>query len=313
MKKLLTLLLALVLTSQLVTPALAEIQDTAAPTAELEEPTQMPVTEPPVPATLAPTEPATETPTTEATEAPETIPAETTPATEPPAATEVPEVTDPTEETEATEPTEATDATDPTDPTDPTEETTETVLELLAEEDILAQGTCGAEGDGSNVTWVLTTDGTMILSGTGAVAAYDSRKDTPWGDYNYQILRVEVQKGITSVSGFCSCYELQEVSLPEGLISIGKLTFMDCQKLQEDQAPQVSENAGRGYVCLLLRLDGNRVSRGSGDDRGWGSVSLPFSYQRGHSRQCNRDGRQTVLGRLGSEDGRDQGECAPSE
>ena len=256
MKKLLTLLLALVLTSQLVTPALAEVlpEDTAAPTVELEEPTQMPVTEPPVPATSAPTEPATETPTTEATEAPETIPAETTPATEPPAATEVPEVTDPTEETEATEPTEATDATDPTDPTDPTEETTETVLELLAEEDILAQGTCGAEADGSNVTWVLTTDGTLILSGTGAVAAYDSRKDTPWGDYNYQILRVEVQKGITSVSGFCSCYELQEVSLPEGLISIGKLTFMDCQKLQEIRLPKSLKTLGEGTFASCFAL-----------------------------------------------------------
>ena len=248
MKKLLTLLLALVLTSQLVTPALAEIlpEDTAAPTVELEEPTQMPVTEP-----------ATETPNTEATEATETIPAETTPATEPPAATEVPEVTDPTEETEATEPTEpteATDATDPTDPTDPTEETTETVLELLAEEDILAQGTCGAEADGSNVTWVLTTDGTLILSGTGAVAAYDSRKDTPWGDYNYQILRVEVQKGITSVSGFCSCYELQEVSLPEGLISIGKLTFMDCQKLQEIRLPKSLKTLGEGTFASCFAL-----------------------------------------------------------
>lgn len=250
MKKMLTLLLALVLTSQLVTPALAEIlpEDTAAPTVELEEPTQMPVTEPPVPATLAPTEPATETPTTEATEAPETIPAETTPATEPPAATEVPEVTDPTEETEPTE------ATDATDPTDPTEETTETVLELLAEEDILAQGTCGAEADGSNVTWVLTTDGTLILSGTGAVAAYDSRKDTPWGDYNYQILRVEVQKGITSVSGFCSCYELQEVSLPEGLISIGKLTFMDCQKLQEIRLPKSLKTLGEGTFASCFAL-----------------------------------------------------------
>lgn len=250
MKKLLTLLLALVLTSQLVTPALAEIlpEDTAAPTVELEEPTQMPVTEPPAPATLAPTEPATETPTTEATEAPETIPAETNPATEPPAATEVPEVTDPTEETEPTE------ATDATDPTDPTEETSETVLELLAEEDILAQGTCGAEADGSNVTWVLTTDGTLILSGTGAVAAYDSRKDTPWGDYNYQILRVEVQKGITSVSGFCSCYELQEVSLPEGLISIGKLTFMDCQKLQEIRLPKSLKTLGEGTFASCFAL-----------------------------------------------------------
>ena len=245
MKKLLTLLLALVLTSQLVTPALAEIlpEDTAAPTVELEEPTQMPVTEPPVPVTSAPTGPATETPTTEATEAPETIPAETTPATEPPAATEVPEVTDPTEETEPTE------ATDATDPTDPTEETTETVLELLAEEDILAQGTCGAEGDGANVTWVLTTDGTMILSGTGAVAAYDDRKDTPWNDYRNQILGLEVQKGITSVSGFSCCENLREVSLPEGLISLGKSAFLSCAQIQEIRLPKSLKTLGDGALA----------------------------------------------------------------
>ena len=236
MKKLLALLLALVLTSQLVTPVLAETlpEDTAAPTVELEEPTQMPVTEPPVPVTLAPTEPATETPTTAATEAPET-----TLSTEPPAVTEVPEVTDPTGETEATESTEA------TDPTDPTEETTETDLALLAEDDILASGTCGAEGDGSNVTWVLTTDGTMILSGTGAVAAYDDR-DRPWHDYRYQILRLEVKKGITSVGGFRYCFTLQEVSLPEGLISLDEFAFMDCQKLQEIRLPKSLKTLGRG-------------------------------------------------------------------
>lgn len=239
MKKLLALLLALVLTSQLVTPVLAETlpEDTAAPTVELEEPTQMPVTEPPVPATLAPTEPATEAPTTAATEAPET--SETTLSTEPPAVTEVPEVTDPTGETEATESTEA------TDPTDPTEETTETDLALLAEDDILASGNCGAEADGSNITWVLTTDGTMILSGTGAVAAYDDR-DRPWYDYRYQILRLEVKKGITSVGGFRYCFTLQEVSLPEGLISLDEFAFMDCQKLQEIRLPKSLKTLGRG-------------------------------------------------------------------
>lgn len=242
MKKLLALLLALVLASQLVTPVLAETlpEETTAPTAELEEPTQMPVTEPPVPATLAPTEPATEAPTTAATEAPET-----TLSTEPPAVTEVPEVTEPTAETEATESTEATDATDPTDPTDPTEETTETDLALLAEDDILASGNCGAEADGSNVTWVLTTDGTLILSGTGAVAAYDDR-DRPWYDYRYQILRLEVKKGITSVGGFRYCFTLQEVSLPEGLISLDEFAFMDCQKLQEIRLPKSLKTLGRG-------------------------------------------------------------------
>lgn len=237
MKKLLALLLALVLTSQLVTPVLAETlpEDTAAPTAELEEPTQMPVTEPPVPVTEAPTEPATETPTTAATET-----TETTLSTEPPAVTEVPEVTDPTEETEATESTEATDA---TDPTDPTEETTETDLTLLAEDDILASGNCGAEADGSNVTWVLTTDGTMILSGTGAVAGYGYDK-APWYDYREQILGLEVQKGITSVSGFCDCGNLREVSLPEGLISIDKYAFDRCVQIQEIRLPKTLKTLG---------------------------------------------------------------------
>ena len=254
MKKLLALLLALVLTSQLVTPVLAETlpEDTTAPTVELEEPTQVPVTEPPVPVTEAPTEPATETPTTAATEAPEAPEApETTLSTEPPAVTEVPEVTDPTGETEATE---STEATDPTDATDPTEETTEADLTLLAEDDILASGNCGAEGDGSNVTWVLTTDGTLILSGTGAVAAYENRKDTPWRDYNDQILQLEVQKGITSVSGLCSCYKLREVSLPEGLISLGKLTFMDCWELQEIRLPKSLKTLGEGTFASCFAL-----------------------------------------------------------
>lgn len=160
----------------------------------------------------------------------------------------MPEVTDPTGETVTTESTEA------TDPTDPTEETTETDLALLAEDDILASGNCGAEADGSNVTWVLTTDGTLILSGTGAVAAYDSRKDTPWGDYNDQILQLEVQKGITSVSGLCSCYKLREVSLPEGLISIGKLTFMDCWELQEIRLPKSLKTLGEGTFASCFAL-----------------------------------------------------------
>ena len=148
-------------------------------------------------------------------------------------------------ETEATEPTGGTEATESTEATDPTEETTETDLALLAEDDILASGNCGAEADGSNVTWVLTTDGTMILSGTGAVAAYDDR-DRPWYDYRYQILRLEVKKGITSVGGFRYCFTLQEVSLPEGLISLDEFAFMDCQKLQEIRLPKSLKTLGRG-------------------------------------------------------------------
>lgn len=239
MKKLLALLLALVLTGQLVTPVLAETlpEETEAPVVQTEEPTQPPETEPPVPETEIPTEPATETPTTVATEAPETTEATETPdIPETTAATEVPAATDPTEETEAAESTES---------TDPTEETAETDLALLAQEDILASGNCGAEADGSNVTWVLTTDGTMILSGTGAAASYGETKDKdiPWYAYGEQILRVEVQKGITSVGGFRYCENLREVSLPEGLISLDGRAFSECPQLQHIELPKTLKDA----------------------------------------------------------------------
>lgn len=253
MKKLLALLLALVLTGQLVTPVLAETlpEETEAPVVQTEEPTQPPETEPPVPETEIPTEPATETPTTVATEAPETTEATETPdIPETTAATEVPAATDPTEETEAAESTES---------TDPTEETAETDLALLAQEDILASGNCGAEADGSNVTWVLTTDGTMILSGTGAAASYGETKDKdiPWYAYGEQILRVEVQKGITSVGGFRYCENLREVSLPEGLISLDGRAFSECPQLQHIELPKTLKVLGDGALggCSLTEIE----------------------------------------------------------
>lgn len=45
-----------------------------------------------------------------------------------------------------------------------------------------ASGTCGAEGDGSNVTWTLDESGTLTISGTGAMCDYDDAwSGKPWG------------------------------------------------------------------------------------------------------------------------------------
>ena len=35
--------------------------------------------------------------------------------------------------------------------------------------DIVDSGTCGAEGDGSNLTWTLDSEGVLTISGTGAI------------------------------------------------------------------------------------------------------------------------------------------------
>ena len=224
MKKLLALWMAFLLTFQLVTPVFAEeIEETQAATEAVEVETETPVTEapttePPVPETAAPVETSAPTepqPTTEVTEA-----AETTASTE--------------ETTWAA--------------TEPTEETTEPALDLFAEdENVIASGTCGAQGE--NLTWVLTNDGTLTISGSGKMKDYSTSSVAPWYAKRTKILSVVVEDGVTSIgdSAFYACLKLASVTLPEGIKSIGYSSFRDCAKLAEVNIPGGVTSIG-GYV-----------------------------------------------------------------
>ena len=214
MKKLLALLMAFILTFQLVTPVFAEeIEETQAAAEAVEMETEAPVTE----------APTTETPVPE-TAAPE----ETSAPTEPQTTTEVTEATETTASTEET-----TSAA-----TEPTEETTEPTAEVLSEDaDIIASGECGNKGD--NLTWVLTKDGTFTVSGTGGMQYYPSHYDseisdyitiTPWYDYREQITTLLVEPGVTNLQNdaFSGCQNLMTVRLPESLDYIGSGVFENC-------------------------------------------------------------------------------------
>ena len=50
---------------------------------------------------------------------------------------------------------------------------------LAADSDIVASGTCGAEGDGSNLTWTLDSEGVLTISGSGDMHDYGS-SGAPW-------------------------------------------------------------------------------------------------------------------------------------
>ena len=226
MKKLLALLMAISLTFQLVTPVFAEeIEETQTATeaveVETETPdTEIPTTEPPVPETAAPEE----------TSAP----------TEPQATTEVTEATEATASTEETT----------TASTEPTEETTEPTLDLLSEdENVIASGECGADGD--NLTWVLTEDGTLTISGSGEMT------DTvPWADYNQAILSVVMEPGVTSI-GWCAfegCSSLTSVSIPDSVTGLVSSAFEGCSSLTSITIPEnvtsIGGDAFRGCSSL---------------------------------------------------------------
>ena len=57
-----------------------------------------------------------------------------------------------------------------------------------------ASGACG-----KNLTWSLSSTGTLTISGKGAMAEYDSGK-MPWIAYKNQIKSVVLAKGIPSIA-----------------------------------------------------------------------------------------------------------------
>ncbi|MBQ3009535.1 MAG: leucine-rich repeat protein, partial [Oscillospiraceae bacterium] len=78
------------------------------------------------------------------------------------------------------------------------------------------------------VSWKYDGKGTLTISGKGAMEDFyydywDEMAYTPWSDYNNEIRKVIVEKGVTSIGRYAFAYmpELRKVELPEGLEKIG--------------------------------------------------------------------------------------------
>jgi hypothetical protein len=89
--------------------------------------------------------------------------------------------------------------------------------------DIVASGTCGDEGD--NLVWTLNTEGTLTISGIGAM----QDDNLPWevSGYNNDIKKIVIEEGVTSIgrSAFSQCFYLETFELPESLTLIGLCAF----------------------------------------------------------------------------------------
>ena len=129
--------------------------------------------------------------------------------------------------------------------------------------DIVASGTCGANGD--NLTWTLDSDGVLIISGSGAMANYneDGYNRGPFrsdSSIRTSIKSIVFTNGVTSVGtcSFCWCYNLSSVSIPASVTNIGYKSFKNCENLSDVELPESTTVIG-GYAFSQSGLTSVRI------------------------------------------------------
>ena len=128
----------------------------------------------------------------------------------------------------------------------------------------LAADVSGEYGDG--LRWTLTADGTLTITGAGAMPDYtqeelfmdehiDQKAPVPWQAYDADLRAVVIGEGITRVGDytFMNCRNVANVTLPSTLRSIGKYAFSFCAAETIALPNGLQEIGDRAFVGADLR------------------------------------------------------------
>lgn len=115
-------------------------------------------------------------------------------------------------------------------------------------------GTCG-----ENLTWALDDEGTLTISGTGAMENYEQFK-APWYKLKKSIISVKIEYGVTTIgeTALCCLDNLTNVSIPNTVTTIGFAAFNQCLKLQTVYLPnsvKTIENSAFGHCWELNSIN----------------------------------------------------------
>ena len=120
------------------------------------------------------------------------------------------------------------------------------------------KGTCGS------LKWTLDDDGTLTITGSGAMPDFTNESSAPWLAHADSIKSVVIGDGITSIgsSAFYNCTALLSVTIPNGVTSIGDEAFCGCDSLTSvtigDSVTSIGDDAF--YDCQKLTIYGYKDS-----------------------------------------------------
>ncbi len=133
----------------------------------------------------------------------------------------------------------------------PREGTNNTEEGTIENQSIVRAGTCG-----ENLTWELTSDGMLTISGTGEMESWNSYVNTPWNGEKKNIFSIRIDEGVTNIGNNAFNYfeNLKEIEISNGVTSIGKSAFQSCTNLESITLPVgvifIGESAFSGCASL---------------------------------------------------------------
>ncbi len=117
-------------------------------------------------------------------------------------------------------------------------------LNSLTAQTVIASGNCGADGD--NLTWVLTSDSLLTISGSGAMENFRSPSSAPWYSYRSSISTLILGNSVTSIGNYALYIyaNLTSVNIGNSVTSIGNATFANCRALALVNIPNTVTSIG---------------------------------------------------------------------
>ncbi len=98
----------------------------------------------------------------------------------------------------------------------------------------------GACGD--DLTWTLSDDGTLNISGTGAIWGYneDDPSTAAWLGLEDSITNIVISSGVTRIgfNAFGLCKNVTSITIPDGVTGIEDCAFQDCEGLKSVSLPE---------------------------------------------------------------------------
>lgn len=119
-----------------------------------------------------------------------------------------------------------------------------------AEEKSASAGTVSGRC-GDNAEWVLDADGTLHISGSGAIWNYDYENAKLWDDCRDRIKTAVIENGITSIGeyAFTRCTAMTSVLIPGSVSSVGQGAFSECNALTSLTLPD-AVSAIPMFLCM---------------------------------------------------------------